>query len=70
VLGASGTRFDLAAAILCEICHTIALKLSDGLTRPLPADVVFTSCGAVFVILWLAPIIIGVGGLHLAGRGS
>jgi small multidrug resistance pump len=101
----------LAVAILFEICATIALKFSDGFTRPLPTGVVVVGYVAAFAmlslalrgidlstayavwsgagtavvaaigILWfgeaagawkllsLALIIIGVAGLHLAGRG-
>jgi small multidrug resistance pump len=45
------SAFYLAAAILCEICGTIALKLSNGFTRPLPAGVVLVGYAAAFVTL-------------------
>jgi small multidrug resistance pump len=44
----------LAAAILCEICGTTALKLSDGLTRAGPTGIVILAYLASFAALALA----------------
>jgi len=44
----------LVAAILCEICGTMALKLSDGLTRAGPSGVVLVAYLASFAALALA----------------
>jgi small multidrug resistance pump len=69
----------LAGAILSEVCGTLALKLSDGITRPLPALVLLLGYGLGFVLLAqalrtldvgsLVLIIAGVVGLNLSGGG-
>ncbi len=41
----------LAAAILSEVCATLALKACDGLSRPLPSAIVCIGYGAAFFFL-------------------
>ncbi|MEV5411250.1 multidrug efflux SMR transporter [Thermopolyspora sp. NPDC052614] len=41
----------LVGAILCEVTGTIALRLSDGFTKPIPAAVVVVTYLASFVLL-------------------
>lgn len=41
----------LAAAIVCEVFATSALKASDGFSRPLPSAIVFIGYAAAFFFL-------------------
>ena len=47
------TAFILAAAIASEVIGTLALKASDGFTRPLPATIVVVGYGVAFWLLAL-----------------
>jgi len=41
----------LAAAIVCEVCATSALKVSDGFSRPVPSAIVCIGYAAAFFFL-------------------
>ena|SRR6201991_4245272 len=47
------TAFFLAAAISSEVIATLALKASDGFSRPLPATIVVVGYGISFWLLAL-----------------
>ena len=47
------TAFILAAAIASEVIGTLALKASDGFTRPVPATIVVVGYGIAFWLLAL-----------------
>ena len=47
------TAFLLAAAIASEVIGTLALKASDGFTRPVPATIVVVGYGVSFWLLAL-----------------
>jgi small multidrug resistance pump len=47
------TAFILAAAIASEVIGTLALKASDGFTRPVPATIVVVGYGVAFWLLAL-----------------
>jgi small multidrug resistance pump len=47
------TPFLLAAAIASEVAATLALKASDGFSRPLPAAIVVVGYGLSFWLLAL-----------------
>ncbi|WP_028061713.1 DMT family transporter [Candidatus Solirubrobacter pratensis] len=47
------TAFLLAFAISSEVAATLALKASDGLSRPLPAAIVVVGYGVSFWLLAL-----------------
>ena len=47
------TPFFLAAAITSEVIGTLALKASDGFSRPLPAAIVVVGYGLSFWLLAL-----------------
>lgn len=44
----------LAAAIVLEVSGTVSMKLSDGLSRPLPTILIFVFYAASFAILAMA----------------
>jgi small multidrug resistance pump len=44
----------LATAIVLEVSGTVSMKLSDGLTRPLPTVLIFVFYAASFAILAMA----------------
>jgi small multidrug resistance pump len=46
--------FHLSLAIVLELCGTTCMKLSEGLTRPLPSILIFIFYAGSFVFLTLA----------------
>lgn len=60
----------LAAAILCEVVATSALKASDGFTRPWPTLLVVAGYAAAFFLLSLALRVIPVGIAYAIWSGA
>lgn len=60
----------LAAAIVCEVAATSALKASDGFTRPLPTLAVVAGYGIAFFLLSLTLRTLPVGVVYAVWSGA
>lgn len=60
---------SLALAIIAEVTATSALKVSDGMTRPLPAVLVVVGYGAAFWLLSLTLRTLPVGMVYAVWSG-
>ena len=65
----TAAAWALAVAIGCEVVGTIALKMSDGFARPLPAMVTVVSYGAAFYAMSIALRTLPVGVVYAIWSG-